>query len=194
MGRAVSQVRLESDRLILRTGRAADVPAIVRFLRENRSFHRTTSPWRRPDFFTEGHWRKRVRVHRDDALHDRALRLFLFERDAPARVIGFVNFSNFVRGAFRACHLGYALDRNAEGRGYMTEALRIAIAHMFGRMKFHRIMANYLPANRRSARVLKRLGFRIEGRARAYLLIAGRWRDHVLTSLVHYPKKTSASR
>lgn len=52
-------------------------------------------------------------------------------------------------------------------------------------MGFHRIMANVMPGNRRSARVLKSLGFRIEGRAKAYLLIAGRWEDHVLTSLVN---------
>ncbi len=36
----------------------------------------------------------------------------------------------------------------------------------------------------RSAQVLARLGFQIEGRARRYLQLNGVWRDHVLTSLL----------
>lgn len=46
-------------------------------------------------------------------------------------------------------------------------------------------MANYMPANRRSAAVLDRLGFAIEGKAKAYLYLGGQWRDHVLTSLTN---------
>jgi ribosomal-protein-alanine N-acetyltransferase len=33
-------------------------------------------------------------------------------------------------------------------------------------------------------RLLERLGFEREGRAKAYLNIDGRWQDHVLTALV----------
>jgi ribosomal-protein-alanine N-acetyltransferase len=46
-------------------------------------------------------------------------------------------------------------------------------------------MANYLPENRRSARVLEKLGFRKEGEAKHYLYIDGKWRDHILTSLTN---------
>jgi ribosomal-protein-alanine N-acetyltransferase len=46
-------------------------------------------------------------------------------------------------------------------------------------------MANYIPCNERSARVLKRLGFEVEGYARDYLFLAGNWQDHVLTSLIN---------
>lgn len=67
----------------------------------------------------------------------------------------------------------------------MTEALELLIPYAFGPLNLHRIMANYMPRNRRSARLLKRLGFRIEGRAPDYLQIAGRWEDHILTSLVN---------
>jgi len=45
-------------------------------------------------------------------------------------------------------------------------------------------MANYQPSNERSAEVLRKLGFSIEGFARDYLFLAGQWRDHVLTALV----------
>lgn len=46
-------------------------------------------------------------------------------------------------------------------------------------------MANYVPTNERSGRLLRRLGFTVEGYARDYLFIDGAWRDHVLTSLTN---------
>ena len=46
-------------------------------------------------------------------------------------------------------------------------------------------MASYIPDNKRSANLLSRLGFEIEGQARQYLRIDGRWQDHVLTALIN---------
>jgi ribosomal-protein-alanine N-acetyltransferase len=43
-------------------------------------------------------------------------------------------------------------------------------------------MANHVPRNERSARLLARLGFEREGYAKRYLQIAGTWEDHVLTA------------
>src|SRR3546814_5111337 len=105
--------------------------------------------------------------------------------DPDGPVIGQVNFSNIVRGAFQAAHMGYQIDAECEGRGLMTEALRLAIDFMFARFGLHRIMANYIPDNHRSGRVLERLGFEKEGYARNYLFIDGAWRDHVLTALIN---------
>lgn len=42
-----------------------------------------------------------------------------------------------------------------------------------------------MPANRRSGALLARLGFEQEGYARDYLMINGRWEDHVLTALLN---------
>jgi ribosomal-protein-alanine N-acetyltransferase len=42
-----------------------------------------------------------------------------------------------------------------------------------------------VPTNERSGRLLRRLGFVVEGYARDYLFIGGQFRDHVLTSLTH---------
>ena len=52
-------------------------------------------------------------------------------------------------------------------------------------LRLHRVQANHLPENQRSARLLQRLGFRVEGLAREYLYINGAWRDHVLTALTY---------
>ena len=42
-----------------------------------------------------------------------------------------------------------------------------------------------MPHNRRSAAVLRRTGFIVEGCARDCLLINGRWEDHVLTAITN---------
>ena len=67
----------------------------------------------------------------------------------------------------------------------MYEAAKLAIHYALYELRLHRIMANYLPTNERSARLLRRLGFVVEGYARDYLYINGAWRDHILTSLTH---------
>jgi ribosomal-protein-alanine N-acetyltransferase len=56
---------------------------------------------------------------------------------------------------------------------------------MFGLMGLHRIMANHMPSNLRSAKLLQSLGFEREGVARSYLQIAGQWEDMVLNALVN---------
>ena len=66
----------------------------------------------------------------------------------------------------------------------MQEVLRAGIDWAFDELGLHRVMANYLPRNERSARLLTLLGFEREGYAKRYLNIAGVWEDHILTALV----------
>ena len=42
-----------------------------------------------------------------------------------------------------------------------------------------------MPANVKSERLLRTLGFEREGYARAYLKIAGQWKDMVLNALIN---------
>lgn len=98
-------------------------------------------------------------------------------------IIGVANFSNVVRGSFHACYLGYSIAQKWQGQGLMYEALTAAIRYVQRTQHIHRIMANYMPHNKRSGDLLARLGFEKEGYAKDYLLIDGQWRDHVLTAL-----------
>jgi ribosomal-protein-alanine N-acetyltransferase len=145
------------------------------------------SPARPPTFFTLMYWRTRLAQDREDFRHDIGLRLFLLPREQPLTsgpVIGTVSFTNIRRGPLQAGELGYGLDFRYQGKGLMAEALRTVCTYGFNAMGLHRIQANHLPENLRSAAVLRRLGFAVEGYARDYLLINGHWRDHVLTGLV----------
>ena len=101
--------------------------------------------------------------------------------------IGGVVQAGFHRGIFQACHLGYSVDHDWQGKGLMFEVAQAGIAYMFDIQGLHRIMANHMPANVRSEKLLRRLGFEREGFARAYLKINGQWQDHVLNALVNEP-------
>lgn len=176
---------IEGERVLLRRARSEDVPRIIAFYRDNAEHFAGVDPARPPAFYTEVFWRRRLASLEQGFREDRLLHLFVFPRERAHAVIGVVNFSNFVRGAFQACHLGYAIDKDHEGKGLMREALALAIPYVFGTLGMHRIMANYLPHNLRSAVLLARMGFVAEGYARKYLRIAGRWQDFVMTSLVN---------
>jgi ribosomal-protein-alanine N-acetyltransferase len=161
--------------------------ALARFLEENFRGHLDRwSPPPAPAFFTAGFWAERLEIAVEEFNTDRAVRFVLQPRGpASGPILGTANYTNIVRGAFHACHLGYQIARDHEGRGLMAEALRATNAFMFDAMRMHRVMANYRPENARSGRLLERLGFTREGVAKDYLYIDGAWRDHVLTSLTH---------
>ena len=93
-------------------------------------------------------------------------------------LVGVVNISEIVRGSFRSAYLGYYAFEPYARTGLMREGLAKVIGHAFTRMKLHRLEANIQPANKKSIRLVKRLGFRREGYSPRYLKIAGRWRDH----------------
>lgn len=177
--------QLETPRLTVRLAGEHEVAAVLAYYEANRERLRPFDPDRPTYFFEEGFWRRQLAQNIEDYLAGRALRLFLFPKEEPDRVIGNVGFSNFVRGIAEYCTLGYSIDGDFEGRGLMSEALRSAIDFVFHSLNFHRIEANYMPHNLRSGILLRRLGFVVEGYSRDYLRINGRWEDHIRSALTN---------
>lgn len=177
---------LETERLILRVPGPEDAKAMRQYVIDNRDHLAPWEPIRDEEYFTEDFWKRMLTAARKGVREGIRLQLALFPKNSPNGVIaGQCNFNNIVRGAFQAAYLGYSLDHRQVGKGMMAEALRTAIDYCFKVMNLHRIMANYLPVNERSGRLLRRLGFVPEGYARDYLFLAGAWQDHVLTALTN---------
>ena len=177
---------LDTARLRLQAPDVALAAEVAAFYRRNREHFARWDPPFPPAFYTVELQAERL-ARGAQAFDDAsALRYWLSPRDAPARVIGQVQVSTIVRGAFQNGMLGYSLDQACEGRGLMSEALRAVIDEVFSpRVNLHRLQANHRPENTRSAAVLRRAGFREEGLARDYLFIDGAWRDHVMTALTN---------
>jgi ribosomal-protein-alanine N-acetyltransferase len=183
-----SPVTITTERLLLCLPDASAASRMVSYFESNREH---LCPWEPPfpdGLFTNSFWERRLEQNQVEFTQGTSMRLAMFERDAvDGPVVGMANFTQFTRGAFMACTLGYSIDQDAEGTGLMGEALKAGIDYVFGTLGMHRSQANYMPVNERSGRLLRRLGFEVEGYARDYLYINGAWRDHILTSLRRTP-------
>ena len=176
---------LKTGRMIVRLPEPEEAELVLAYFKRNRDHMANAGPAWAADFLTVEHWQKQLAINLQEFQEDHSLRLFLFERANPETVVGAASLSNLVRNAAQFCHLGYSIDVGSEGKGMMKEALQSVITHGFTAMNLHRIMANYQPENSRSGGLLRALGFNVEGYARDYLFIDGKWRDHILTSIVN---------
>ena len=176
---------LETDRLLIKLLKPEISNLVLRYYLRNKDSFAATEALRPSNFYTLDYWEEHASKSLLEFKNDQAVRFCLFDKAHPDHMIGTANFTQIFRGPFQACYLGYAIDKKLESKGLMTEALAKAIQYMFDELNLHRVMANYLPDNVRSARVLEKLGFVIEGRAQKYLFINGEWREHVLTSLTN---------
>ena len=140
-------------------------------------------PLRRPEYYELANIKEQMEIMDNDFILKRGLYLLFTPKDSP-QVIGSINFSGFMYGVFQAGYVGFSIDQDFEGQGMMAEVLQASLNYVRQHYGLHRIMANHLPHNERSAALLHKLGFEKEGYAKSYLKINGQWQDHVLTSLV----------
>ena len=99
-------------------------------------------------------------------------------------LVGVLNLSEIVRGAFESAYLGYYALAPFAARGYMTEALVLLLDAAYRDVGLHRVEANVQPTNVRSLALVERVGFVREGYSRRYVKVGGRWRDHVRLAML----------
>lgn len=175
----------ETERLLLKVATPDDVAAIVSYLIRNRDFLMETEPPRDDRYYSFEYQAGEILHERKMMENGQLLKLWIVKRENPTQMIGTVSFNTIIRGPFQSCFLGYRLDYAEVRRGYMTEALREAIRVLFGECRLHRVEANILPGNGPSLRVVERLGFHYEGLALRYLLVNGKWEDHIRMVLLN---------
>jgi len=175
--------RLHTERTCIRLAEETDAPELLRYRVANRAHLAPWEPLREEAFYTREHCLQSIADGREHARRDRGYPLLVFDR-AETEILATFTLANVVRGAFQACHLGYGVAARTQGQGIMREALQAGLEWAFGELGLHRVMANHLPRNERSAHLLARLGFEREGYARRYLRIAGVWEDHILTARI----------
>ena len=73
----------------------------------------------------------------------------------------------------RSASLGYCLAQDAWGQGYATEAARALLEWAFEALPLNRVQAEADTRNPASARVLEKLGFRLEGTLREDCIVDG---------------------
>jgi len=81
--------------------------------------------------------------------------------------------------------LGYILDKDHWGQGYVAEAVAAAVDHGFATLRLHRIWLEIDPRNQGSVRVAEKVGFTLEGHFRKSFFLAGEYLDSVFYAMLY---------
>lgn len=162
--------------VVVRALAAGDGPALAAAYLRNREHLAPWEPERVESFFKSATHEREVAALLRQVEAGTAIPLVIVDGD---QIIGRVNLSDLVRGAFQNAHLGYWVDGERTGEGLATTAVGVAL-HAARDAGLHRVQAGTLVHNAASQAVLARNGFERFGLAPRYLRIAGRWQDHVL--------------
>lgn len=141
---------LETERLTLRRIRAADAPAIHRYMRDP-----VLTRWLPGGVLDESQSDAFARAQAGRAWTAVAV----IER-ASRELVGHMPFHRWFGDA--TYEIGWAIAADRQGRGYATEAARALIGHAFGPLGCHRVIATCQPENSASWRVMEKLGMRRE--------------------------------
>jgi len=103
---------------------------------------------------------------------------FLIGRNLDDRLVGAININDLILGGSRSGSLGYYIDIDFSGMGYMSQALQLVLRYAFQDLNLHRLEANIQPMNEASKALVNKMGFRKEGFSPKLLNINGVWCDH----------------
>ncbi len=173
---------LETPRLIVRPACLDDHAQWCDVRGRNRNFLKPFEPAWPENCLTFDFFKRRVLRLNQDWLADSMYGFLVFEKD-DGRLIGGININNVTRGAAQYAALGYWLDQDHQGQGYMREAATSVLYFAFRDLRLARMNAATLPHNLKSRAMLAGLGFTEEGFARDYIQIDGGRQDHVLYGL-----------
>lgn len=175
----------ETARLRLLPADPALAQRTADFYVRNRAFLTPFEPLRGEQFFTVEGQRRDLRWNMQEAAEGHSVRFFIERKDAPGPLIGCVAINGIILGNVCAGSLGYKMDEHEQGRGYMTEAVMAVTEYAFRDLGLHRLMAEIMPRNLSSRRMIEKCGYQEEGYAKEYLNINGAWEDHVLYAKVN---------
>lgn len=175
-------MKRESERIYIRPLKLTDTESLLQMRLRNREFVRLFEPIQKESHFTYEGQREIIEGVITNWEQGSGFGFGIFLK-ATEELIGRVNLSNVVRGAWDSCTIGYFLDELQNGKGLTTQAVHLAVQYAFEEADLHRVQAGVMPRNKGSIRVLEKSGFQFEGLAKFYLRINGKWEDHNIYSI-----------
>jgi RimJ/RimL family protein N-acetyltransferase len=151
---------IETPRCVLRPPRRSDVPALVPLVGDWRVARPTRIP--HPYLTRDGY--NFVRDADQKRRKGTGLALVILAKE-DGRLIGGTGINRIDWGN-QYFELGYWIAPSEWGKGIATEAAYAVCREGFRTLRMHRIEAHVYAFNPRSARVLRKIGFRKEGRLR----------------------------
>ena len=173
-----TSIRFETPRLVLRTYRMSDALEVTRHLR-SRAVTRYTympHPYTVDDYFE---FMRRIRSPKARANNI----VFAIADKLSGKVIGAVGVHR-IDLKNRSAEIGYWLGQPYWGKGIVVEAVNRIVEYLFRERKLQRVFARVWHPNTRSARVLEKAGFTLEGRLRRDIFRNHRWMDVLVFGLL----------
>jgi ribosomal-protein-alanine N-acetyltransferase len=175
---------LKSSTIHIRFLTVDDAENMLHLQLENKAFFEKTSAARKSEFYTLEGTKERIASYEESANNDEDYYFGIFKND-DGSLIGTINLFAVMRGSIQSAFVGYALDEKHNGKGLMTEALKLIVDYSFSELKLHRVEAGVMPHNIGSLRVLEKAGFEREGYNKKNVKINGQWEDHVHLAIVN---------
>lgn len=173
---------VEKRQIYIREFESTDAKALLELNLSNRTIFEGVTPVSRDDsFYSLDAHLKLIDDWKRGKEQGNRYEFGIFEIQSST-LIGMIALYKF--GPSEKCTLGYSLDKEHYGKGYVTEAVKIILDFAFKELRFHRVDAGVMPRNIGSTRVLEKVGFVKEGLARDYIKINGIWEDHYIFSIL----------
>lgn len=171
-----------TDRIVLRLLDESCSGEVLDFYLKGDSYFGSMEPDRIEGFYTEEYQRRVLKYETECFMAEKCARYYIYECGGR-EIIGTVALRNVVRGSFLSATIGYKLLPEYTGCGIATEAVSIVTDEAL-KDGLHRIVAYVQPENTASIKVLEHCGYELEGIARDYAMLKGRWHDHAVYSRI----------
>lgn len=168
-------VELKGKNISLRNLTSMNAEEMLEYYKKNKNHLAPFEPTKDNNFYTLETQKKYLNKSYREFLSGTNIDLGIFKEE---KLIGKIKLSRILHGSFKNGILGYSIDKDEQGKGYMKESVNLLLKYAFHECELHRIEASALVNNEKSRRVLTKCGFKLVGVNEKYLLINGKWEDH----------------
>ena len=161
-------VEIQGKNISIRNFTPDDAQELLEYYLRNKEHLREFEPVRDASFFTYETQKEILLESYRQLMTGSGSDLGIYIGD---KLIGKAKISSIVYGVFKNGILGYSIDKEYEGRGYMKEAINLVLEYAKEYLDLHRIEASALTTNERSKGVLLACGFEEVGVNKKYLYI-----------------------
>ncbi|MDO5517115.1 MAG: GNAT family protein [Clostridium sp.] len=176
-----SLIELQGENITLRNFTPGDADKLLEYYIRNKEHLAPFEPARDSSFYTIENQVSLLNESYKQLLNGTSIDMGIFKEE---RLIGKLKLSNIVYGSLKSGILGYSIDKEEQGHGYMRESVNLFLEYVFDECDMHRVEASAMVDNIKSRNVLSNCGFKFMGINEKYLLINGRWMDHATYYLI----------
>lgn len=168
-----------TKRLIIRMADVTFAEKAAEFFLSNREQFERFEEKRPEEFFFPEFQEMWLDIQRQKAEEGEWYSFYLFEREEPDRLIGTLSISQIKYDNGGSAVISYRIDKLKQGQGLGSEAADAGTKIGFRELHLQKMMADVMPENLASLRVLEKCGYRKEGYFKDYLKINGKREDHI---------------